>query len=84
MRNRLSAHVLRVALALPAEGIAAELASAGNPRVAHMLLHPTGEHAARFMIVAILVAPLTLLLPGWRGPRWLRRNCGCFGVAAFG
>lgn len=55
----------------------------GAPDVFHKLLHPTGEFAARFMIIAMTATPLKLALPGWRGPRWLVRNRRYFGVAAF-
>ena len=55
----------------------------GGPDVFHKLLHPTGEFAARFMIIAMMATPLKLALPGWRGPRWLVRNRRYFGVAAF-
>ena len=36
------------------------------------------------MIIAILASPLVLLLRGWRGPLWLKRNRRYFGIAAFG
>jgi sulfoxide reductase heme-binding subunit YedZ len=48
-----------------------------------MLLHPTGEFAARFMIIAMIATPLSMLFKGWRGPRWLVNNRRYFGVAAF-
>ena len=35
------------------------------------------------MIIAMMATPLTLLLPGWRGPRWLTRRRRYLGVAAF-
>ena len=50
----------------------------------HRLLHPTGEFAARFMIIGMMAAPLMYLFKGWRGPRWLVKNRRYFGVAAFG
>ena len=58
-------------------------ALSGAPDVFHRLLHPTGEFAARFMIIAMMATPLKMALPGWRGPRWLARNRRYFGVAAF-
>ncbi len=58
-------------------------AFSGEPNVFHKLLHPTGEFAARFMIIAMMATPLMVALPGWRGPRWLGRNRRYFGVAAF-
>lgn len=70
-------------LSLPAIPMIAGLAS-GEPRAVHRLLHPTGEFAARFMIIAMMITPLMLLLQGWRGPRWLLRRRRYLGVAAFG
>lgn len=58
-------------------------AFSGEPKAFHQLLHPTGEFAARFMIIAMMATPLKMALPGWRGPRWLVRNRRYFGVAAF-
>ena len=84
MLKRFSPYLLWGLLALPAAGILGELSTSTEPRVLHMLLHPTGEFSARFMIIAMMATPLTLLLPGWRGPRWLVRNRRYFGVAAFG
>ncbi|PVH28073.1 iron reductase [Pararhodobacter oceanensis] len=48
------------------------------------LLHPTGEFAARFMIIAMMITPLTMLFQGWRFPRWLMKRRRYLGVAAFG
>jgi len=51
------------------------------------LLHPTGEFAARFMIIAMIATPLQILFQnrGWSMtiPRWLIRYRRAFGVAAF-
>ncbi len=58
-------------------------AVSGGADAFHKLLHPTGEFAARFMIIAMMATPLKMALPGWRGPRWLVRNRRYFGVAAF-
>lgn len=54
-----------------------------NPKAIHIAVHPTGEFAARFMIIALMITPLTLLLPSWRGPRWLMKRRRYLGVAAF-
>lgn len=70
-------------LALPGVGMAIQLFTSSDPKVFHHLLHPTGEFAARFMIIAMVASPLVLLLKGWRGPQWLRKNRRYFGVAAF-
>ena len=50
----------------------------------HRLLHPTGEFAARFMIIGMMATPLMYLFKGWCAPRWLVKNRRYFGVAAFG
>jgi len=71
-------------MSLPALGIGIEALGAESSRVYHQLLHPTGEFAARFLIISLMATPLMMLLRGWRGPRWLVRNRRYFGVAAFG
>lgn len=71
-------------LALPAAGMLNSLATSTDPRIVHEMLHPTGEFAARFMIIAMMATPLTMVFKGWRGPRWLVKNRRYFGVAAFG
>ena len=81
---RLSPYWLWVLLALPAFGFSIQLATSQDPRVIQQLLHPTGEFSARFMIITMLASPLVLLLRGWRGPQWLKKNRRYFGVAAFG
>ena len=47
------------------------------------LLHPTGEFAARFMIIAMLLSPLRLIFPRSGFLVWLIRRRRYFGVAAF-
>lgn len=76
--------VFWVLLCLPAVPMLNSLLTSDNPRIIHILVHPTGEFAARFLIIAMMITPLTLLLPGWRGPRWLLRRRRYLGVAAFG
>lgn len=78
-----SPYFLWILLSLPAFGMTMALMG-DDPKVVHKLLHPTGEFSARFMIIAMMATPLTMVLPGWRGPRWLVRNRRYFGVAAFG
>ncbi|GAA6209415.1 sulfoxide reductase heme-binding subunit YedZ [Cognatishimia sp. WU-CL00825] len=84
MLSRLSPYWLWLLLSLPAIGILNAAFTSSDPRILHELLHPTGEFSARFMIIAMLASPLMLVLKGWRGPRWLRKNRRYFGVAAFG
>lgn len=82
--SRLTPYWLWVLLSVPALGMFGALSGSTEPRIFHELLHPTGEFAARFMIIAMLASPLVLLLRGWRGPQWLKKNRRYFGVAAFG
>ena len=70
-------------LCLPALPMIGMLSNSSSPEVYHKLLHPTGEFAARFMIIALMITPLVMLLPSWRGPRWLLRRRRYLGVAAF-
>lgn len=70
--------------ALPALGMAVQIATSDSARLYHQLVHPTGEFAARFLIVAMMATPLAMLLRGWRGPAWLKRNRRYLGIAAFG
>ncbi len=69
---------------LPAIAMTFAIFTSEDPRMIHNLVHPSGEFAARFMIVAMMATPLTMLLRGWRGPQWMKRNRRYLGVAAFG
>lgn len=77
-----SPYLVWALLCLPAIPMIQLLAS-DNPRAVHIAVHPSGEFAARFMIIAMIATPLSMLLRGWRGPRWLVKNRRYFGVAAF-
>lgn len=69
-------------LALPSIPMVAGLVSGGaDPE---RLLHPTGEFAARFMIIAMMITPLRLMFAKSSWPIWLMRRRRYFGVAAFG
>lgn len=81
---RLFPYALWAILALPAIPMLIEALTSDNSRILHRLLHPSGEFAARFLIIAMIATPLAMLLKGWRGPRWLVKNRRYFGVAAFG
>ncbi|MEP3276161.1 MAG: ferric reductase-like transmembrane domain-containing protein [Stappiaceae bacterium] len=70
-------------LAVPAFFMLNTAFTAENTRVVHQLLHPSGEFSARFMIIAMMATPLTMIFRGWRGPAWLKKNRRYFGVAAF-
>ena len=80
--SRLSPYWLWIVLALPAFAMVNDLAISTNPRIFRILVHPSGEFSARFMIIAMMATPLTLVFKGWRGPIWLRKNRRYFGVAA--
>lgn len=69
MLNKLSPCWLWALLAFPAIGMTFQLATSTDPELATELIHPTGEFAARFMIIAMLASPLVLLLRGCRGLR---------------
>ena len=47
------------------------------------LIPPSGAWAARFIILALMLTPLSLLLPGRGWVAWLIRRRRAFGVAAF-
>lgn len=57
--------------------------TSGEPRAIHRLVHPTGEFGARFMIIAMMITPLTMLFRGRSFPRWLMKRRRYLGVAAF-
>lgn len=83
MLSRLSPYWLWGLLAVPGLGVFMSLVNATDARAVHQALHPTGEFAARLLIVAMLASPLVLVFRGWRGPRWLMKNRRYFGVSAF-
>jgi methionine sulfoxide reductase heme-binding subunit len=74
-------------LALPSIPMMAALSgntpAPGGPPIAEMLLHPTGEFAARFMIAAMIISPLRVAFPKSRTLQWLANRRRYLGVAAF-
>lgn len=54
----------------------------GEPAT-EMLLHPTGEFSARFLIIAMILTPMRMLFPGSNFWRWMMKRRRYFGVAAF-
>lgn len=68
-------------LALPGIPMTAALSRGAG---AEDLLHPTGEFAARFMIIAMMLTPLRMLFPRARWLSWLNHRRRYLGVAAFG
>ncbi len=79
--------LLWAVLALPSVPMVFALAQGavdGEGRAAtEYLLHPTGEFAARFMIIAMMVTPFRMLFPRAVVSRWLVKHRRHFGVAAF-
>lgn len=51
--------------------------------VYEFLLHPTGELAARFMIIAMMLTPLRMLFPKAKFWAWMIQRRRYLGVAAF-
>jgi methionine sulfoxide reductase heme-binding subunit len=82
-----SRYFLWALLALPAVPMLAGLFSGRvdeeGRAATEFLLHPTGEFAARFMIIAMVATPLRLLFPRAAPMRWLIKHRRAFGVAAF-
>jgi sulfoxide reductase heme-binding subunit YedZ len=74
-------------LALPSlPMIAALLAGGAGPDgkpITEMLLHPTEEFSARFLIITMMLTPLRMLFPGSGFLRWMVKRRRYFGVAAF-
>lgn len=70
-------------LSLPAIPILLSLTS-GDPKAIEGALHPTGEFAARFMIISMMITPLMMLFKGASWPRWMMKRRRYLGVAAFG
>lgn len=68
-------------LALPSVGMISSALVGGD---LEPLLHPTGEFAARFMIIAMILSPLRMLFPKSNALFWLMRRRRYLGVAAFG
>ena len=74
-------------LALPSIPMVLALANGavsedGRPAT-EFLLHPTGEFAARFMIISMIISPFRLLFPKNAFWYWMLRRRRYFGVAAF-
>jgi len=72
-----------VILSLAAIPILLSLTS-GDPKAVEGALHPTGEFAARFMIISMMITPLMMLFKGASWPRWMMKRRRYLGVAAFG
>jgi len=74
-------------LTLPAVPMVAALISGqpdlGGKPVSEMLLHPTGEFSARFLIIAMMLTPLRMLFPNSGFIRWMVKRRRYFGMASF-
>ena len=57
--------------------------TAGDPDSVQHALHASGEFAARFMIITMMVTPLMMLFKKAVWPRWLMKRRRYLGVAAF-
>ena len=51
--------------------------------IAMDMLHPTGEFSARFMIIALVITPLSVIFGNRQWIGWLMKRRRAFGVAAF-
>lgn len=82
-----SKYFLWLVLALPSipmvVALSGDRTTPDSQPLAEMLLHPTGEFAARFMIVAMMISPLQVLFPKSRVLNWVMQRRRYFGVAAF-
>lgn len=84
MRSRLSPYWLWVLLALAPAYWSYDALTSTDPRIFHMLVHPTGEWSARLLILTMMISPLALIFNGTRAISWLKRNRRYLGVASFG
>ncbi|MBM1690644.1 sulfite oxidase heme-binding subunit YedZ [Sulfitobacter geojensis] len=83
MFSRVYPYWFWVLLSLPGLAVLNSLINAPDSKAIYEALHPTGEFAARFMIIGMMASPLAMVFKGWRGPRWLQKNRRYLGVAAF-
>lgn len=67
-------------LALPSIPLVIAMAGDVDP---HDLLHPSGEYAARLMILCMMITPLSVIFKSSSIVRWLRLRRRAIGVAAF-
>jgi sulfoxide reductase heme-binding subunit YedZ len=80
---RVTKYLLWALLAVPAAVLLTRWATDPDLWAAD-LLRPTGEWAARLIILALTITPLSMLLPGQGWVKWLLRHRRAAGVAAFG
>jgi methionine sulfoxide reductase heme-binding subunit len=82
MLKKLSPWWIWALLSLPALTMMPALLTESG-REFHFLLHPSGEWAARLLILTMAVTPLMYLTKGATWVRWLKANRRYFGVASF-
>ncbi|MEJ6391038.1 sulfite oxidase heme-binding subunit YedZ [Gymnodinialimonas ulvae] len=82
--SRLSPYWLWALLAVLPALFTFEALTSTDPEAIHGLLHPSGEFAARLLILTMMISPLALIFRQSRFIGWLRHNRRYFGVAAFG
>jgi sulfoxide reductase heme-binding subunit YedZ len=78
-----SIYVFWIILVLPAVPMTFVLFGAVDGSGAEDLLHPSGEFAARLMIIAMMLTPLRMLFPQTAWLVWLAARRRALGVAAF-
>lgn len=79
----LSPYWIWALFSIPAMFMFNDILTSESSRIYGKVVHTSGEASARFLIVAMMATPLALLLRGWRGPNWLKKNRRYLGVAAF-
>ena len=83
--TRSQPYTLWALFAAPAIAMTVAIFTSDTPaEMIHEMIHPSGEFSARFLIVAMMATPLALLLRGWRGPQWMKRNRRYLCLASFG
>ncbi len=82
-RNRVTKYLLWALLAVPAAILLIRWATDSGLWVGD-LVGPAGEWSARLIILALMITPLSMLLPAQSWVKWLLRHRRAIGVAAFG
>lgn len=82
--SQMSPYGLWALFAVPAVAMTLAIVTSDDPAMLHQMLHPSGEFAARLLIVAMMASPLALVFRGSRWPQRIARNRRYLGVAAFG
>jgi sulfoxide reductase heme-binding subunit YedZ len=83
-RAALTKYGFWIVLAAPAAVLLAAFWARSEDVLPGDFLQPTGEWAARLLILALVLTPLSQLLPASRIVRWLVRHRRAIGLAAFG